>query len=300
MEPYKSKSILKEVENRIVEFTGHQTVKIVNSGNAALLIVMNNLPPPFLIPDEGGWRGFKQIPKLLNKKTITLKTRLGIIEPETLETIFRDKKPSALFLTSFAAYTAEQPIKEIYNICSENGVMLVEDASGSIGDPEGRLCNSDYNHVIIASTGSPKIVNAGGGGFIATSTRRILEDNILLRTLKVDPYLPAAINAELKKAPHTLKKLLKATKYIKTRLGNVYHPKSRGVNVIIPSENPRKDAAKLREMIKVDGNILTVCPSYDRLKRKAIAVEIKNLEIESLKKDNLDTLVELIASMIRG
>jgi len=300
MEPYKSKRILEEVEDRIVEFTGHQTVKIVNSGNAALLVVMNSLPSPFLIPDEGGWRGFKQIPKLLGKETITLKTRLGFIEPEKLETILKDKKPSALFLTSFAAYTAEQPIKEIYDICSENGVMLVEDASGSIGDPKGRLCNGNYNHVIVASTGSPKVVNAGGGGFIATSTRRILGDNILLRTLKVDPYLPAAINEELKRAPHTLKKLIKATKYIKNRLGNVYHPKSRGVNVIIPTQNPRRDARRLREKIKVDGNILTVCPSYDRLKRKAIAVEIKNLETESLKKDNLDTLVELITFMIRG
>jgi len=301
MEPYKAKRILEEVEDRIVELTGHEKVKVLNSGNAALLTVMNSLPSPFLVPDEGAWRGFKQIPKFLGKKTITLKTRLGIIEPEKLETILKDKRPSALFLTSFAAYTAEQPIKEIYDICSENGVMLVEDASGGIGDPEGRLCNGDYNHVIVASTGSPKIVNAGGGGFIATSTKRILDDNILLRTLKVDPYLPAAINEELKRAPHTLEKLLKATRYIKDRLGNVYHPKSRGVNVIIPTENPRMDARRLRGMIKVDwGNILTVCPSYDRLKRQAIAVEIKNLEIESLKKDNLDALIGLIESMIQG
>ncbi|MBC7117756.1 DegT/DnrJ/EryC1/StrS family aminotransferase [Methanothermobacter tenebrarum] len=301
MEPSKADKILKEVENRISELTGHNIVKIVNSGNAALLAVMSNLPSPFLIPDEGGWRGFKQIPKFLGKKTITLKTRLGIIEPGELEDTIRENRPSALFLTSFAGYTAEQPVKEIYDICSENGVVLVEDASGSIGDPLGRLCNSEYNDVIIASTGSPKIVNAGGGGFIATSNRGIFKDSVILRILKVDPYLPAAINEELKKAPQTLKKLLEATEYLKSRLERVYHPKRRGVNIIIPTEDPVGDARRLRKIIKVDGgNILTVCPNYDRLKKKALAVEIKNLEVESITKDNLDDLIGCIESMIRG
>ncbi|BDH79396.1 MAG TPA: DegT/DnrJ/EryC1/StrS aminotransferase family protein [Methanothermobacter sp.] len=301
MEPSKAKKTLQETEKRILELTGHRMAKLVNSGNAALLTVMSRLPPPFLIPDQGGWRGFKQIPRFLNKETITLKTRLGIIEPGELENTIKEEGVSALFLTSFAGYTAEQPIKEIHDICSENGVILVEDASGSIGDPLGHLCNSKYNDVIIASTGSPKIVNAGGGGFIATSNKRILQDNPLLRTLKIDPYLPAAINEELKMAPQTLKKLIEATAYLKRKLKRVYHPRSRGVNIIIPTEDPTEDARRLRRIIKVDGgNILTVCPSYDRLKKKAIAVEIKNLEIESITKDNLDNLIKLIESTIRG
>ncbi|MBC7119451.1 MAG: DegT/DnrJ/EryC1/StrS family aminotransferase [Methanobacteriaceae archaeon] len=301
MEPSKTKKIQKEAESRILGLTGHRMVKLVNSGNAALLAVMSSLPSPFIIPDQGGWRGFKQIPKFLGKKTITLKTNLGIIEPRELENTIRERRPSALFLTSFAGYTAEQPVKEIYEICSENGIVLVEDASGSIGDPLGHLCNSNYNDVIIASTGSPKIVNAGGGGFIATSNQRILQDNLLSRTLKIDPYLPAAINEELKRAPQTLKRLLEATEYLKKRIKRVYHPSSRGVNIIIPTEDPIGDAHRLRKILEVDGgNILTVCPSYDRLKKKAVAVEIKNLEVESLTKDNLDNLIELIESTIQG
>lgn len=301
MEPTKAKKILEEVKNRIRGLTGHRMVKLVNSGNAALLTVMSSLPSPFLIPDQGGWRGFKQIPKFLGKETITLKTRLGIIEPGELENTIRKERPAALFLTSFAGYTAEQPIQKIHEVCSGNDIILVEDASGSIGDPIGNLCNSEYNDVIIASTGSPKIVNAGGGGFIATSNQRILQNNLLLRTLKIDPYLPAAINEELKMAPQTLKRLLEATRYLKRKLEWVYHPRSRGVNIIIPTEDPRGDARRLRRILRVDGgNILTVCPTYDRLKKRAIAVEIKNLEVESLTKDNLNNLIDMIESTIRG
>ncbi|HIH62401.1 MAG TPA: DegT/DnrJ/EryC1/StrS aminotransferase family protein, partial [Methanobacteriales archaeon] len=74
-----------------------------------------------------------------------------------------------------------------------------------------------------------------------------------------------------------------------------------GVNIIIPTEDPIGDARRLRKILEVDGgNILTVCPSYDRLKKKAVAVEIKNLEVESLTKDNLDGLIELIESTIQG
>jgi len=156
--------------------------------------------------------------------------------------------------------------------------------------------------VIIASTGSPKIVNAGGGGFIAISNQRILQDNLLSRTLKIDPYLPAAINEELKRAPQTLKRLLEATEYLKRRIKRIYHPRSRGVNIIIPTEDLLGDARRLRKVDPRSGwwEYFNVCPSYDRLKKKALAVEIKNLEVESLTKDNLDSLIELIESTIQG
>lgn len=77
------------------------------------MAVMNILEEPFLIPDEGGWKGFIEIAKILNKKILKVPTNLGIIDPSFFEE-YLDKlndKPSALFVTSFAGYTAEQPIK---------------------------------------------------------------------------------------------------------------------------------------------------------------------------------------------
>ncbi len=300
MEPLKNtQEILKEIKENIIRITGHEKAEIVNSGNAALMIVMSNLPGPFLIPDEGGWRGFKQIPGFLGKRTIILETRLGLINPDELEDKLENKKPSALFLTSFAGYTAEQPLKEIYDICSKNDVILVEDASGSVGDPEGKLCNGKYSHVIVASTGSPKVVNAGAGGFISTSIKGFLESGILLKTLKPAPYILPAINEELKIAPQTLKKMLDACKYLKENLSLAFHKKKRGINVIIPSRDPKLDVKRLRREIKVEGgNIFTVCPSYDRIKRRAIAVEIKNLDISCLIKENMDELIDLLEEKI--
>ena len=83
---------------------------------------------------------------------------------------------SALIFTSFAGYTAEQDIKSIVNYCKNNNITTIEDASAGIGDSENKLgCRSD---IILASTGSPKIINVGSGGFIATNDGDIFATNI--------------------------------------------------------------------------------------------------------------------------
>ena len=40
--------------------------------------------------------------------------------------------------------------------------------------------------------------------------------------------------------------------------------------------------------------MITKCPNYNRLKEKAVAIEIKNLDISCLEKDNLDEIIEII------
>lgn len=68
MEPSKTKKILEEAESRISGLTGHRMVKLVNSGNAALLAVMSSLPSPFIIPDQGVGEASNKSPGFSVKK----------------------------------------------------------------------------------------------------------------------------------------------------------------------------------------------------------------------------------------
>ena len=296
-------SYSKEVEHKILSKTKHLHGKVVNSGNAAILVAMNAIKGPILIPDQGAWHGFKQIAKFLNKEIIIFKTDLGLITRKNLEDLLTNinniklsNNEPALFLTSFAAYSANQPMEEIANWCSENNVLVVEDASGAVTDPEKKLANGIYSDIIVCSTSSPKVVNVGYGGFITTDKIKIFEKSkLLLKISKSNGIINKGIFTELDYSEDNLKKTLEATAYVKNNLENVIHQNKRGTNVILSTENPQKLANYLRSNFNVQGkSIITLCPNYNRIKQKAIALEIKNLATESLKKEILDEIIETI------
>lgn len=293
---------IKAAEDKIQGLTRHKYVKLVNSGNSAILAVMNALDGPFILPDHGGWSGFKKIAKILDQTVFFIPTKQGTIYPDLLEEYLNQisVQPSALFVTSFAGYTAEQPLKELYKVCDENGMLMVEDASGSIGDPLKKLCNGEHAHIIIGSTGSPKIVNVGSGGFISTNKDEIFQKSgFLLKTLKADPVTSAGIVAETKNARSNLMKTIDACDYLKKSIPNVYHADKRGINVIISSIDPKAHSRILREKINVNGrSIITTCPLYDRLMEKAICLEIKNLDTQCLNKENLQEIKEVVESTL--
>lgn len=293
---------IKSAEEKIQELTGHKYVKLVNSGNSAILAVMNALEGPFILPDQGGWSGFKKMAKILDRTVFFIPTEKGIIYPDLLEEYLKkiNVKPSALFITSFAGYTAEQPLKELYDVCSENGVLLVEDASGSIGDPLKNLCNGQHTHIIIASTGSPKIVNVGSGGFISTDDPKIFQKSgFLLKTLKADAVTSAGILVESRNASSNLVKTMDACHFLKNNIPNTYHTDKRGINVIISSIDPKTHSRILREKINAEGrSIITTCPLYDRLMEKAVCLEIKNLDTSCLNKENLKKIKDVVQTTL--
>lgn len=283
-------------EKQVQKVTQHDHAKITNSGNSAIMAVMNSIKGPFIIPDQGGWSGLKKIANFLNHEFHFIPTEKGLIYPDLLEEYLNKLKivPSALFITSFAGYTAEQPVKELYDVCHQKGILLVEDASGSVGDSKKKLCNGNHADVIIASTGSPKIVNVGNGGFISTNEIEIFkESSFLLKTLKADPITCAGIIQEIKNASHNLIKTIESCDFLKKNIPTTFHKNKRGINVIIPSDNPKSDAYKLRKKINADGrNIITTCPLYDRVLEKAICIEIKNLDTACLNKETLMEIKE--------
>ena len=300
-------------EEKLADMLNHSYAKLVNSGNSAILSAMNSIDGAILIPDQGAWNGFKQIAKFLNKDLITVKTNKGLIDLDNLnESIISssennlidlgdENNKSALFLTSFAAYTAEQDLKSICDFAHEKNILVVEDASGAIGDYENKLANGSYSDIIIASTGSPKIVNVEDGGFITSNDDKLFDkSNLLLKTNKASNITACGIYNELDFAKENLKKTVDACLYLKESIEdktnfNVFHKDKRGINVIIESEDPKSLSYKLRQEFVLESHgMITKCPNYNRLKEKAVAIEIKNLDISCLEKDNLEEIVAIL------
>jgi len=254
-----------------------------------------------MIPDQGGWSGFKKMVEFNGLKSVNLPTKLGLIEIEVLVNLIEKFKPEALFITSFAGYIAEQNLKEIFKVCDEMDVIMVEDASGGIGDIRGKLGNGTHAHVVVASTGSPKTVNIGNGGIISTDNTDRMGLKDVLNSLKADPVTCAGIASEIENAPMILSKTMESCKYLKSQImefNKVLHFAKEGLNIAIPSENPKKLGYELRKSIEVhDGGIITVCPNYNRVKVKAVCIEIKNLDTSCMTMDNLDNISEIVKSL---
>ena len=291
---YESKAITK-----ICELTSHENAKITSSGNNSILIALSAIEGDIIVPDQGGWHGFKQIAKFLNKNLITLKTDLGLINTDYLNELEINEN-SALIFTSFAGYCAEQDTKYISKYCRRNGITTIEDASAGVGDPQNLLGNGNLSDIIIASTGSPKIINVGSGGFISTNDEEIFKKTSLPQKLsKTSQIVCSGICCELENVDKKLELSLNATDYVKNNIENTLHPNKRGINVIIPHTNAKEIGWKLKKSLPINkSGFITTCPNYNRIKQKAIAIEIKNLSYDCLEKEHLDKIIEKINSQL--
>ena len=281
-----------EAISRIKQLTSHENVKITSSGNNSIFIALSAIEGDIIVPDQGGWHGFKQIAKFLNKNIITLKTDSGLINTRYLDELDINDN-SALIFTSFAGYCAEQDTQSISRYCKNNGILTIEDSSAGIGDKQGLLGNGKLSDIIIASTGSPKIINVGSGGFISTNQEEILSKTSIAQKLsKTSQIVCGGICSELDNVGEKLELSLNATSYVKKHIDNTLHANKRGVNVIIPHSNSKEISWNLKKSLKIDkSGFITTCPNYNRVKQKAFAVEIKNLSYDCLEKEPLDKII---------
>ena len=282
---------------KIRDLTTKEHVKMTSSGNNSIFIALSAITGDIIIPDQGGWHGFKQIAKFLDKNIVTLKTDAGLINTDYLDEL-EISEGSALIFTSFAGYTAEQDIKSIVSYCKDNSITTIEDASAGIGDSENRLgCRSD---IILASTGSPKIINVGSGGFIATDDDDVFTRTSLPQKLsKTTEIICSGIDNEIDNVSKNLQVSLNATEHVKKHIPNTLHADKRGINVIIPHENSKSICWDLKKTLTTDkSGIITTCPNYNRVKQKAICIEIKNLDYACLEKENLDIIIDEVNSLL--
>lgn len=252
----------KEVIEKIKKLTGKKYVKIVPSGNYAIYSVLYAIKDKvnvLFIPDQGGWMTYDQYAKRLKINFKKLKTDFGVLED------LRQIKTGALLITSFAGYYAEQPMNKIKQECVKKNCILIEDASGSLGDK----ILGKVGDIIVGSFGKWKVVEAGEGGFIATDNRRIFNKVNELKQFEVGEELYSKINEALKK--NKLKKLLSLAKKVKKDLKNypIFHRDKRGVNVIAEYNEDIIKYCKKNEYEFV------VCPKRIRIRTYAISIELK-------------------------
>ncbi len=286
-------------KEKIKKLTSHEFVEMTSSGNNSIFIALSAIEGDIIIPDQGGWHGFKQIAKFLNKEIITLKTDLGIINPNDIDEL-EIKENSALIFTSFAGYCGEQDTKKISQYCKNNDIITIEDASAGIGDKNHKLGNGSYSDIILASTGSPKMINVGSGGFITTNNEEFFNKTKLPQKLsKTNEIICSGIDSELDSVEKNLELTLNATKHLKNNIPHAIHNDKRGVNVIIMHDNAKEISWNLKKSLTIDkSGFITTCPNYNRIKQKAIAIEIKNLSYECLKKEYLDKIVDKINNLL--
>ena len=300
-----SNSIRDDFEAKSIEkiknLTHHEEARITSSGNNSIFIALSAIEGDIIIPDQGGWHGFKQIAKFLNKNITTIKTDFGLINPNEMDDL-EIKENSALIFTSFAGYTAEQDIKSISKYCKNNGIATIEDASAGIGDKKNKLGNGKFSDIILASTGSPKMINVGSGGFISSNDKEIFAKTGMPQKLsKTNEIICGGICIELDNVSNNLEVTLNATEHIKKHIPNTIHASKRGVNVIIPHDNAKEISWNLKKSLTIDkSGFITTCPNYNRVKQKAIAIEIKNLAYECLKKDYLDKIIDEVNSQLQA
>lgn len=278
---------------KIKALTSHDFAKITSSGNNSIFIALAAIEGDIIVPDQGGWHGFKQIAKFLNKNLITVETDLGLINSDYLDEIEVNEN-SALIFTSFAGYCAEQDTKSISKYCKNNGITTIEDASAGIGDKENHLGNGKYSDIILASTGSPKMINVGSGGFITANDDEIFKNTSMPQKLsKTNEIVCSGICSELDNVENNLEVTLNACKHLKKYIPNTIHVKRRGVNIIIPTDDAKAISWNLKKSLPIDkSGFITTCPNYNRVKQKAISIEVKNLDYECLEKEYLDKIIE--------
>lgn len=260
---------------KLRELTKHNNIRLTDRGNSAIFVAMAmakkvNPKPFFLIPDQGGWISFRTYPRILGFDVKEIMTNKGILNLQTLKE--GTKNACALIMTSFAGYFAEQPLEEISKICRKNGCLLIEDASGAIGDE--KLCNGNLSDIIVGSFGKWKPVNLGYGGFISVKQKEYFEQ-------AKEPFSLIKVHnniyQELLPLLNTvrLNKLLKLQEKVKKELKNieVFHRDKRGLNVITEySPEVIKHCQKKKYPY-------LLCPTYARLNEKAVSIELKRLDL---------------------
>lgn len=262
-----------KLDQKLRKLTKHDYIHITDRGNSAIFMALYiakkmNPKQDIVIPDQGGWYSYRTYPEFFNLNVIEVKTNYGVIDLNDLKK--KVKNASCFIFTSFAGYFAEQPLRKIKTICKKNNCLVIEDASGAIGDT--KLCNGKYSDIIVGSFGKWKPVECGYGGWISMSNKEYFEcAREAMSITKVHPRFYKEIMKPLRK--NKIKKLLALQNKVKQELSEfeVLHKECRGLNVVV------KFDPKVLEYCQEKGYQYVLCPSYIRVNEKAISIELKRL-----------------------
>lgn len=262
-----------QIASKLKVLTGHPYIEILDRGNSAIWSAFQLAKKKVLVPEEGGWLTYLAYPKKLGLKLAKVKTNRAMINLKGLE---QKTKTADLFLyQNPGGYHAEQPAKEIYQLCRKNNCLVAVDVSGALGT---KLCRGDYADILVGSFGRWKLIDAGVGGFISCrnkkifgrikSSFKILKDEEKLKTIleKIN-HLPDRINFLLKRRKKIIEELKNFEIINKNHLGFVL--------IVKFSDDPEKE--RIVDYCHKNSLEYTECPRYIRINQKAISIEVKRL-----------------------
>ncbi|MGM5488384.1 MAG: hypothetical protein ACQESG_05535 [Nanobdellota archaeon] len=242
-------------------------VVLTHRGNAAIREALGIVQDAtdrhkILIPDQGGWLTYRQFPPKFGFEVVEVKTDDAVFDLSDL----REKAATAaaLLYEQPAGYFAHQDMHEIYDICRDQGCLVIADISGSIGDSE--ICDPRAADLLVCSFGEGKALDVGYGGLIAAH-----EPLDIVPTF--DQAYLRALEGRLHELPRRLRALYGICDDIKQDF-DCLHADRKGIVVVVPFE----DAAgrdKIIDYCKSEGFEYTVCPRYIRVLRPAISIEVK-------------------------
>jgi len=254
-----------EVQDKLKELTGKKQIKLVESGDHAILSVLKFCKSigkeKVLIQDQGGWLTYRDYPKKVGLEKAELKTDYGILDLDDLKEKADEK--SVLLINSLNGYFSEQLMQEIAEICAEKKCLLVNDASGSIGTDIGKI-----GDIMLCSFGKDKPVNLHYGGFIAYDSGEFEGE--------FDDSKLSALSDELDKLFAKLLAWETRNAQIKEDLKDfdIIHRESKGINVIVKFSS-EEEKEKILEYCKENDLPYTICPRYIRVNCDAVSIEVK-------------------------
>jgi len=272
-----------DIKENLKELINHKNIYLTSRGNKAIEYALSFINGKLLIPDQGSWLSYKKYAKKLGLEVVEVKTDDGIIDLDDLKQKVDDA--DALIYQNPAGYFAEQPIKEIYEICKDKCLVIL-DVSGCIGDKE--MCDGDYADVIVCSFGKWKLIDLKYGGFISSNKELDVEEDFDLSHLD-------RLNKKLNKIDERLKFLYDKCDEIKKDLSgfDIIHKDKKGIVVVVgfkDEEEIRKEqnsflsqkpsVSRKSEIIKYcdnKGYEYTICPRDIRVNCDAVSIEVKRL-----------------------
>jgi len=265
-----------EIISLLQKLTKHQHVELVLRGNSAINSALSLVEKDkfILIPEEGGWIHYQKAPKKLGYPHLEVKCDDAKIDLDDLKKKLSENSCGAFLYQNPGGYFAEQPTKEIYSLCKKYDCLAILDASGSIGTEMG---DGRYADILIGSFGEWKLVEAKGGGFISCSDKKWFE-KLNLEVLEDQKQL-SIIEKELLKLPTRIKWLLEKRKKILSDLKKfeVVHPKDQGF-VVVVKYNTESEKKHIVDYCRNEKFPFTECPRYIRLNKKALSIEVKQLQ----------------------
>lgn len=213
-----------------------------------------------LVPDQGGWQIFRS--KKDSFDNLSLKTTYGVVWLTKLRELANGS--TLILLSSLAGFFAEQPMREIMEICKAKNALVINDVSGSIGRNMAQ-----YGDIIVGSFGKYKPIDLGYGGFIACDEKLKIEENFDLARIG---DLKDKLDALTENATKVYKKCIEIKNDLKDF--EVLHRESNSLVVVVKyrDENEKKEILKYCDNNKLP---YMMCPKYIRVKDNAISIEVK-------------------------